>query len=300
MAIDLAALAPITTAATSLSNLVLASPQATIGYQPTPMSSSTIGPAAPGALGVNLPPAFMFHYEGEQRVELKSDITDHYVEDNTAVEDQIALHPERIMTHGFIGELNNVPPPALAAVQEAADKLTTIGAYTPGLTTTAELAYAEAFAAYQVTANAANAGIAAWTSIASDGTNQAVIGSDGLFIDDDNSPFSTQSRQQAAFAQWYGWWRSRTLFTVQTPWAVFQNMAIEDLTPVQEGETNVLTDFTVTFKMIRFASTQTTFPTISTGATAAQSASQNNLGTGVLTTGGPSQSSANASMGATV
>lgn len=242
MPVNLSALAPITTAATALSNLILVSPQDVVGYQPD---------APAGSEGASQqPPAFLFHYEGEQTVGLESDITDHFIEDNTAVQDQIALKPEIITTHGFIGELNDIPPKALAIVKTIADKLTAIVAYTPVVTETAQLAYSEALLLYQVAQNAVNAAISTWSSITGEGNGQAVIGSSGIALSE-----APQNKQQVAFQQFYGWWRNRTLFTVQTPWAVFQNMAIKSLRAIQDAETNVISDFELSFKMIRVAQT---------------------------------------------
>jgi len=67
---------------------------------------------------------------------------------------------------------------------------------------------------------------------------------------------SNQTKQQIYFQQFYGYWQSNTLFTIQTPWAVFQDMAIENLVAIQDADTRMITDFNITFKMIRFASTQ--------------------------------------------
>ncbi len=260
---SLTALAPITTAATSLSNLVLVSPQSTIGYQPQ-------NPSDPNSTA--RPPAMLFHYEGEQTVAIESDITDHFIEDNTAIQDQISLKPEMITTHGFIGELNDIAPPALAILQAASQKLTTIGAYTPTLTTTALIAYNEAFLLYQVAANAVNSLVSAWGTISGTG-GESVIDSAGINVQ------SNQNRQQVAFQQFYGYWRARTLFTVQTPWAVFQNMAIKNLRAIQDAETRVITDFEITFKMIRTAETATSLPTGQQGRAVAQSSGLVDLGT---------------------
>lgn len=270
---NLSSLAPITTAATALSNLILVSPQATIGYQPQNTASNN-GTTA------QQPPALLFHYEGEQTVLLESDITDHYIEDNTAIQDQIALRPEVITTHGFIGELNDIAPPALAAVQAIANKLTIVGAYTPVLSATALLAYNEAFQLYQIGASALTSAVAAWSSLTSVG-GESVIGSNGL------TSQPNQNKQQAAFQQFYGYWQNRTLFTVQTPWAVFQNMAIQSLRAIQDAETNVITDFEVKFKMIRIASTVNTpgFALTYQGRAANQAASLVDNGTSTPTPG---------------
>jgi len=223
---NLSSLAPLTTAATALSNLILVTPNENTGYQP--MNANKTG---------QLPPTILFHYEGEQTLTLESDITDHYIEDNTAIQDQVTLRPEVVTTHGFIGELNDIAPAGLAPLQAIADKLTVISAYTPVLSATALLAYNEAFQLYQVGNNAVNSAVSSWSSIFGNGT---------------------QTKQQQCFQLFYGYWQARTLFTVQTPWGRFSSMAIKTLRAIQDAETNVITDFEVTFKMIRTAVTANT------------------------------------------
>jgi hypothetical protein len=242
MAVNLSPLATVTTTATALSNLVLVTPQQVLGYQPQN-----------GFITDNKTtqsqPSLLFHYEGEQTVTIESDITDHYIEDNTAIQDQVSLKPEIVTTHGFIGELNDIAPIGLQLAQSAVSKLTTISAYTPALSVTALIAYNEAFQAYQIAANAVAAGVSAWGTISGTSAGESVIGNLGLF----EQP--TQNRQQRAFQQFYGYWSNRILFTVQTPWAVFQNMAIRSLRAIQDAETRMITDFEVSFKRIRLATT---------------------------------------------
>lgn len=240
---NISALSPLTTTATALSNLILVTPQKTIGYQP--QNSFITNPNTVSTL-----PSILFHYEGEQTILLESDITDHFIEDNTAIQDQVSLKPEIITTHGFIGELNDVAPAALQLAQTIANKLVTIGSYTPSLSTTALLAYNQAFQAYQIAANALNAAVSAWGSLT--GTQgESVVTNNGVRSQ------ANQTKQQVAFQQFYGYWRNRTFFTVQTPWAVFQNMMIRSLRAIQDAETNTITDFEVSFKRIRLATTAT-------------------------------------------
>jgi hypothetical protein len=231
------------------------SPQKTQGYQPQnpPNADGTPNTA-------QQPPSLLFHYEGENQSILESDITDHYIEDNTAIQDQIALRPEIVTVDGYIGELNNIPPPALAILQQIANKLTIVSAYTPVLSATAELAYAEALLAYQTAANAVNSATSAWSSLNGTG-GENVIGTNGLgssFNAATGKVSNSQNKQQVMYQQFYGYWRARQLFTVQTPWAVFQNMSILRLQATQEADTNVITGFKVTFKMMRFSNTATT------------------------------------------
>lgn len=272
MAVNLSGLASVTTAASALTGLIMVTPQSVVGYAPQNPTDSD------GSVSINpSAPAILFHYEGEQSVNLQSDITDHYVEDNTAVQDQIALRPVTVTTHGFIGELNNVAPFGLQTLKTAADKLTVIGPYAPQLSVTAQLAYNEAFLAYQSATKLANAAVSAWSSV-----SNAITGSDGNAVIDsegDLIPGSVQNQQQKYFQQFYGYWVNRTLFTVQTPWAVFENMGILNLRAIQDAETNVITDFEVTFKQIRNAfSAFSGIPTSFAGRSATQAAAKTNQG----------------------
>lgn len=264
---NISALSQTVTAANALSNLILVTPQATLGYQPQ-------NPPTQDGSPTQQPQSLLFHYEGENTVHLQSDITDHYIEDNTALQDQISLKPEEVTTHGFIGELNDVAPKALALVQTIANKLTPLGAYAPQLSLSALIAYNTAFQLYQVANNTVNAAVSAWGSINGQ-SGTSVIGSNGLSIQ------PNQTKQQLMFQQFYGYWRNRILFTVQTPWAVFQNMAIKDITAVQDDSTRMITDFHVVFKMIRVAKTQISVfdPSVFQGRSAIQGSGVTDLGT---------------------
>lgn len=226
--VNLSPLSNLTTTATALANLILVQPK-DIGILPKLPNGQS----------------FLFHYNGEETVTLKSDITDHYIEDNTALQDQIALRPEMITTHGYIGELNDILPALLEPLKFAANKLTVISAYTPGLSLTALRLYNQATLAYATVSALADSAVSAWNFIT--GGN--------------NKP--AQNKQQKAFQQFYGYWRNRTLFTIQTPWAIFDNMAIDTLRAVQGEDTRVITDFEITFKAIRIATT--TLVTTKTG-----------------------------------
>lgn len=276
MAVNLETLSSATLTANTLSNLVLVTPQKEIGMKPTQQ----------GKMSLNVP-SLLFHIKGDEQANLGSNITDHYVEDNTAINDHIALSPESVTVQGFIGELNNVTPEILEALKIAADKLTVISAYTPSLSITALRAYNLAEQLNRSIENAANAGVASWNSISNAKTGSTrgqlnEIGSNGLVTDNGN-----QTKQQKMFQQFYGYRQNRTLFKVQTPWAIFQNMAIEDLVALQNGDSNMVTDFKVTFKMLRFAKTENGYVFKSQGRFVNQSSSEVQLGMGNTTPSKP-------------
>ena len=260
--INLQQLSQVTTAAQSLSGLLLVTPE-TKGYQPQNPPNPDGTPSQ-----AQQPEAFLFNYEGEQDVILESDITDHYVEDNTARQDQISLKPEIVNTHGFIGELNDVAPFGLGLAKTVTEKLTLVDAYQPGISSTATKNLNTAVSAYQTASNLANSAVSAWSSL---------TGQEG------------QNKQQEAFQKFYGYWSSRTLFTIQTPWRVFNNMAIQRLRAIQDEKTRTITDFQIQFKPIRTASILTTanLGPYYSGRSNYQSSSLTNLGTSTPVEGIP-------------
>lgn len=271
---NVGALSAVSNLVGSLTNLILATPQTTQGYQPQN--------APPQNALISLltgPPGILFHYEGEQSATLSSDITDHFIENNSSIQDQVALKPVVITTHGFIGELNNVPPPALALLQQTNNTLLAVSSYSPTLTVSSQESYNKAFAAYQLAQSATNAAISAVSSI-SGNSGESVIGS----INGTITKASNQNKQQTYFQQFYGYWQTRTLFTLQTPWAVFQNMAILNLRAVQSAETRTITDFEVSFKQINYATTLVSGAQAQ-GRLTSQSAANQNNGTNALLAG---------------
>lgn len=236
-------------AARGLSNLALVTPLLTPSYGP--ISSD------PNSFGTVLGPSLAFDYEGENVVVLNSEITDHFLESNSTVSDNIALKPERITVHGFKGEVANNLPSFLPPLTQVMSILGAIGEFAPGFSKSATNVIAEATQAYQAAQNAVNGAVSAWNSITG-GQSETVVSSSGIV-----SLGANQTKQQLIFSQFYGYWSSQiagnppTLFTVQTPWAIFTPCAIEEMRWVQDEKTQTVTDVFITFKMIRFVSTGT-------------------------------------------
>ena len=228
---------PITTTVQSITTAVaLVTPQTNVGYQ----AQNPDG---------RQPPALLFHYEGENLAHLQSDVTDHYIEDNTTIQDQVALKPEKVAVHGFIGELNDVFPVGVPNNGQISAILPNVPAFVSAFTTSGQNSINQAAAAYKTAQSATDTAVSAWGALSGASSN-TVIGSSGIV-----SKGLGQNLQQAVFQQFYLYWRSRTLFTVQTPWAVFANMIIEELRAQQEESTRVITDFYISFKMMRFSTT---------------------------------------------
>jgi hypothetical protein len=218
--------ANITTGITSLSNLVLISPQTNIGYY---QQTSTVPPGVDKKT-LNKP-GFLFDYEGENVVQLESDITDHYVENNSTISDQISIKPVTVTVQGFVAELNDILPEVNTLVKTAQSKLQVLSPYTPELSVTALVAINEAILAYEVIANTVD-------------SVQQTLSALGVG--------EYKNKQQLAFSQFFQAYQTRTLFSIQTPWNIFTNMAIKSLRAIQNSETRMITDFEISFKQINF------------------------------------------------
>lgn len=235
--------------AQTLNNLILVWPQQKTGYQPQEklFGGNTAAEER-----------FLFDYEGQQQIVLRSQITSNWVEENYSANDHIALEPDVIRTTGYIGEVNNVTPEELQILETAASKLTTISAFEPQLSISAIKAYDKAMQAYQALEIAKRASVPAWNGIGgpqSDGPLQIEQGQSVDSLVESIAEGRAQGKQQLAFQKFYAYRKSRTLFTVQTPWAIFKDCAIEELIATQDEDTMYVTSFELTFKPIMVAYT---------------------------------------------
>jgi hypothetical protein len=257
---NLASLAPAVNAATGLSNLIIAIPE-----------DQGISPEYEVQAGQKPPEKFLFDFNGEQSITLKSDITDHFVEDNSSLQDHIGLPPENIRTHGFIGELKDFAPDAPEFIRDGRDKLIGVSSYAPAISVTMLVNYNRAFQVYQAAKLANSAVVSRWNSLSS-----AAPQVEG------NAEFgATQNSQQKAFQKFYGYYKKRTLFKVQTPWAIFRHCAIEMMQFTQSGDTVNISDVECHFKPINYASSKIAIGNeilIGGQIMSADAAAENNLG----------------------
>ena len=195
-----------------------------------------------GVVGIN---GFLFDYAGEVRVENHAEITDHFAEDNTAINDHVAIKPVRITMRGFVAELAQTRSQAQGLFGSLQNLLTTVPAYlgkkTPGAVGKVQKAITQA----QNIENQINKAIAQGQSV--------------LNLFKKGAP--TQTKQQKAYAELEALMGANVdnpyarpqLFDVETPYKVFKNMVIETLIPVQSEDSKSLSDFTVILKQMRFA-----------------------------------------------
>lgn len=186
---------------------------------------------------------FLFHVPNEEALQLSADITDHYTENNSYLNDHKILKPIIVTLSGFIAELIYESKSGVqGAAQALANRLSTVESYlgdkTPGAVQQAQAAVSQAQSAI---ANI-NQQLDKAQSIV-----QAFAG-----------PSQEPTEQEKAYNTLRSLWQSSELLTVQTPWGFFDNMSILDVGFSQSGESKSITDIQVTLKELRIAETRTT------------------------------------------
>ena len=188
---------------------------------------------------------FVFDYAGELEAELKADITDHYTENNTVIQDHIALAPVRLVMRGLVGELVAGPGESgiNALLGGLQNSLTSINSYIGGKTPQAIVKASKAITQVQkVTTQISNA--------VSKGKSLLNFLKDGAL---------SATKQAEAFKNLSSLLENRVPFIVETPYRKYDNMVIESLRSVQPEDSKYLSEFTVVLKQIRMATVEVSF-----------------------------------------
>ena len=183
---------------------------------------------APGYIGSQ---GFIFDILGDEEVSLDSDITDHYVEENYAVQDHIALRAPKFTLTGYIGELNDVLQNKFLNILTSIQSMAGIGSYTMSFGAQATQVY-----------NAVASAVSQVTTVVNQAQNiYNTIG----------NPSTSETRQQSAYNAFVTLYMNRTLCVVETPWATWTDMGIESIRILQRDANKMVSEFSVTFKQIR-------------------------------------------------
>lgn len=199
----------------------------------------------PNAMGIG---GFVFDYEGETQLVVQAEITDHYSEQNTFVNDQAAQKPQRFTMRGYVGELvDNTDVGVLGALNVLQSKLTqlqgSLGKYTPSVLQKIQAATTTATTVVNKVDNAISRA-------------QNIV---GLVLPGGSAP----TRQQTAYRQLYTLWANNTVFTLNCPFGYFRSVMIEHMMFIQPEETKDWSELSVTVKEMRFINTKPTTPGLS-------------------------------------
>lgn len=197
-----------------------------------------------------------FNVIQEHSVSIQNQITDNYIENNTAVQDHIAQSPLVVSLRGLSGEVVYAPPQkalnwmyskANGFIQDAlnidpmanqrilTDKLTAIPALLPSVDNVTQMAKN----AVQYVEASVNRYLKIIKNFTDEGTKQ--------------------TRLQQIYSDLLELRANNVLLFVETPYTDFSDMAIQSIT-LRQGNENYITDIELTLKQINFAQTQTTKP----------------------------------------
>jgi hypothetical protein len=200
----------------------------------TQFISSAVNQAIVKPQGFDGIAGFMFDINLRDNIKLECDITDHFIEDNTIINDHIALKPVVITLTGLVGEKILKSERELGILGQTVDKLDAFSTFAPELSIQANRIFNQA----QQTANTLKQAEKIAKNIY------------GLFNDLDVEAEATL--QSKAFGFFNALRESRQLFVVSTPWNTFENMAIMSIDATQEDSIH-RTSFEIVMKQLRFS-----------------------------------------------
>lgn len=184
---------------------------------------------------------FVFDIEGETIANLSTEITDHYLEDNTPIQDHIAVRPKRFTLKSYVGELvfrqddsTNTP------IEQLTQKLTVIDALlpvlSPAVTQLKEFIDGDR------------------NTLSIDALSSQTVNKVADYYALVKNLGQTNSRQQNAYFYFKSLMEQKILLSVQTPFEFLSNMAIESIQALQAEESKYISDFTIVLKQIRTVS----------------------------------------------
>jgi len=181
---------------------------------------------------------YVFDITKRYEVSLQSTITEHYIEDNSFIQDHISNQPATVTVNGFVGEIAVQKKNILNKVADITQKLTVIQQYASrGISTVKRLTNA-----YE---NGTINNTTSFLKYASKNTKDIYS-----LYKDFNSGLTKQGR---AFQFFSAMRDARQLVSIETPWKFYQNMIIQTLTATRDEDKALITDFSITFKEVRFA-----------------------------------------------
>lgn len=242
----------------------------------TKQSSATVPQAALELqLDKNYIRYLFFHTVTDDTINFQSNITDNWVENNTAIQDHIAISPVTITMRGLVGELFYTSEQAVKDYESAlaqanannskdmvlADfgnfyklkddgKLTAISAYFPEVSNVTQMAQ-NMWDEHEASRKKAERIAGILTGRANNNLAAKMNAYSGL------SSNLTESKLKKICEDIKDYWINRKSFVAQTPFGDFDNMYIQAVS-LHQGNENFIGEIDITLKQLRFAQTLTT------------------------------------------
>ena len=230
---------------------------------------------------------FKFHLPESEQVNMESDITDHYTDSNSVIQDHVAKRPVVLTLSGYQGEYFYSVNEIEDALANVTPVLSLVKQFVPKLSA-ATIQAKQGWLNYQNTINTGG-GIGENQNIDPSKTlteNTTLASKAGVLWNSLNGVdlfklfqdlYKLKSAQTRAFLFFEALWKSEAVFTVETTWKRYDNMMIQKVLPIRESNADI-TSFTVTFKQMNFAQTRFESLNNAAGRTRSQLAKQVNKG----------------------
>ncbi len=179
---------------------------------------------------------YWFDVIEEDNLTLQSQITDNYIENNTAIHDNIALAPITITLKGLVGEVVFQSPKSTLdtlnkATNKIGEKLSPLTALLPPVDNITQLAK-----------NAVQ-------------YVEASVNRYQKIIEQIRGKKPTETTQQYVAGNLKKLWQSRTACEILSPYGLYKNMYIQSVYLIQ-GNTKTVSNLTVMLKQLNFAEQQ--------------------------------------------
>ena len=203
--------------------------------------------------------AFVFDIKREYKYNLSSNITDHYVEDNVAIQDHIGLKPIILEVNGSIGEVTlkdkigetsdldkylgeQTNKNIFNSIDSYLDRMGSLSSFAPNIINQSLDVYNTAKFGYSTVSKIIN-------------LDKKDSSSSRRFAY--NSIYDEEVIKTTNQFEWVDWfttqWKNRASFTIVTPYGVLTDMYIMDLSASQPENTRYITNLNIKFKQIRRA-----------------------------------------------
>lgn len=235
---------------------------------------------------------FKFNVPAREQVDMQSEVTDHYTDINRPIQDHIALRPITITLNGLHGEYFYSVNKIEDALAKVVPTLSLVKQFMPAITVQtmkAKMLYQENLKTTTKGYAFNLGGYADWDGKLTD-REQSVIKKTAFkdtLMDELNNVdlfqtmqdiYKLKSSQTRAFLFFEALWKSKARFTVETSWKRYDNMVITSVKPLRDDNADI-TDFTLIFKQINRAVTETTNLKGAAGRLSQQLAKTNKKGT---------------------
>lgn len=191
---------------------------------------------------------FQFHVSKSEQIKMENEITDHYIDTNSAVQDHIAQKPVTLTLNGLHGEYFYTVHQIKNIVGKVIPAISLVKQFLPKFASETMKNKMKKLDSVKVQAIREDGG----TPVFKGGISKEVTTFNTLDLwNMFQELYPLKSAQTRAFFFFEAMWKSRAVFSVETSWKHYDNMVIQSITALRDNNADI-TDFTLVFKQLNF------------------------------------------------